>query len=108
VRRLPAAAAGALAIAAVYGAARGLGLTRVDLALRLAPGRPARGRVVQLAAGSAACLPAAATGSARRGAVAGLAAATLPAAGARRRSDVIVALAAHAAGGAVAGRLARR
>jgi hypothetical protein len=106
--RPAAAVAGAVTIAAVYGAARRLGLTRVDLAARLAPGHPVRGRLLQLAAGTAACLPAAATGSARRGAVAGLSAAVLPARRAPRIGDVVVALAAHAAGGAVAGYLARR
>jgi hypothetical protein len=103
-----AAVAGAVTVAAVYGAARRLGLTRVDLAARLAPGHPVRGRLLQLAAGTAACLPAAATGSARRGALAGLSAAVLPAKQARRRRDAAVAFVAHAAGGAVAGHLARR
>jgi hypothetical protein len=106
--RPAAALAGAVTIAAVYGAARRLGLTSVDLAARVAPGHPVRGRLLQLAAGTAACLPAAATGSARRGAVAGLPAAVLSARRARRLGDTAVAFAAHAAGGAVAGHLARR
>jgi len=103
-----AAAAGAVTIAAVYSIARRLGLTEVDLAARLAPGHRARGRALQLAAGTAACLPAAATGSAIAGAGAGLAASLLPALRARRPGDALVNAAAHAAGGAVAGRLARR
>jgi hypothetical protein len=106
--RPAAALAGAVTIAALYGAARRLGLTRVDLAGRLAPGHPVRGRLLQLAVGSAGCLPAAASGSARRGAVVGLSTAMLPAARAKRLGDAAVAIAAHAAGGAVAGRLARR
>jgi hypothetical protein len=108
VRLAAAAAAGAIAIAAVYCASRRLSLTEVDLAARLAPGHRARGRLLQLAAGTAACLPAAATGSAGRGAAAGLAASVLPALRARRPGDAIVGAAAHAAGGAVAGRLGRR
>jgi hypothetical protein len=98
--------AGAATIALVYAAARRLGLTSVDLAGRVAPRHRVRGRALQLAAGTVACLPAAATGSARRGALAGMTTGILAAGRAPRRADAAVALAAHAAGGAVAGRLA--
>jgi hypothetical protein len=61
LRPSPAELAGALAgggaIGLAYAAGRRCGLTRSDLARAVAPGRPAAGRIAQLAVGTAAALP---------------------------------------------------
>jgi hypothetical protein len=92
---------GGAVIGAVYAAARRNDLTTVDLAERIAPTRPLIGRIGQLAVGSAASLPCAATRrpahAAALGAVIGIAAAAR-----RPPRDLAVSAAAHAAGGAAA------
>jgi hypothetical protein len=107
-RIVRAAVAGGAAIGAVYALARAAGLTRVDLAARVAPGRPLVGRLVQLGAGTAACLPSAAAARPLPGAVLGLAAGAVAGRAHPGRQDRLVALAAHAVGGAMAATWARR
>jgi hypothetical protein len=101
------AAAGALSLAASYALARRTGLTRVDLAERLVPGRPVLGRAAQFAAGSAACLPAAWVRRPLPGLLAGAAAGAVAAATVERRSDRALAVATHALAGLVAARVSR-
>ena len=108
VVRILAAAAGGAAVGALYAAARRAGLTDVDLAAAVAPGRPVAGRAAQLAAGAAASLPGAWLGRPGRGAAAGLAAGALAARRPWRPREAAVCLAAHAAGGAVAGGIVSR
>ena len=103
-----AAVGGGAAIGAVYALARRAGLTRVDLAARIAPGRPLAGRLAQLGAGTLACLPSALVARPLPGAVLGLAAGAVAARSQPGRRDRVVALAAHAAGGVVAATWARR
>ena len=93
---------------AVYALARRAGLTRVDLAARVAPDRPLAGRLAQLGAGTAACLPSAIVARPVPGAVLGLAAGAVAGRAHPGRRDRLVALAAHAAGGAAAGIWAQR
>jgi hypothetical protein len=102
------AAAGALSLAASYAFARRSGLTRVDLAERLAPGRPVLGRAAQFAAGCAACLPAALLRRPLPGLLAGAAAGTVAATTVERRTDRALAVATHALAGLVAARLGAR
>jgi hypothetical protein len=92
---------GGAVIGAVYAAARRRGLTAVDLAERLAPDQPLKGRIAQLAIGSAACLPSAATRRPIPGAALG-AAVGIVAAARRPSGDRTISAAAHAAGGAAA------
>jgi hypothetical protein len=104
---LAGALAGAATLTSGYAALRRCGLTRVDLAESLAPGRPLGGRVAQLAAGTIACLPAATLGRPTRGALAGLAAGCCAAATQRRGVDRGLALATHGVAGLVAARVSR-
>jgi hypothetical protein len=99
--------AGALTLAASYALARRAGLTRIDLADRLVPGRPALGRVAQVALGSAACLPASYTATPALGLLAGSAAGALAATTVERRSDRALAVATHALAGLVAASVSR-
>jgi hypothetical protein len=101
------AVAGALALAAGYAVARRTGLTRIDLAERLAPGRPTLGRIAQVAAGTGACLPAAWLGSPGPALLAGAAAGAVAATTVERRSDRVLAVAAHALAGLVAASIRR-
>ena len=95
--------AGAISLAASYAIARRAGLTRIDLADRLLPGRPLLGRVAQVAAGTAACLPACARRKARRsGSLAGGAAGAVAATTVDRPSDRALAVATHGLAGLVA------
>jgi hypothetical protein len=104
---LPAAFAGALSLAASYALARHSGLTRIDLADRLLPGRPLLGRAAQVAAGTAACLPASYCGTPALGLLAGGAAGAVAATTVERRSDRALAVATHALAGLVAARVSR-
>ncbi|HEY1478483.1 MAG TPA: hypothetical protein VGF46_00545 [Gaiellales bacterium] len=104
---LAGALAGASTLALAYAALRRSGVTRADLAETLAPGRPAIGRAAQLVVGTAACLPAALLAGPRRGLVAGLAAGGGAAATQRGRVDRVLALATHAVAGVVAARVSR-
>jgi hypothetical protein len=101
------ALAGAATLTFGYVALRRCGVTRVDLAESLVPGRPLLGRVVQLTAGTVACLPAAALARPTRGALAGLAAGCCAAATQRRGVDRALALATHGVAGLVAARVSR-
>jgi hypothetical protein len=102
MRRLAVGAlTGGAVIGVVYAAARRQGLTAVDLAERLAPNQPLGGRIAQLAIGSAACLPSAATRRPVPGAALGAAIGILASAS-RPSGDRLVSAAAHAAGGAAA------
>jgi hypothetical protein len=103
-----AAIGGGAAIGAVYALARRAGLTEVDLAARVAPDLPLVGRVAQLGAGTAACLPAALAGRPLPGAVLGLAAGAVAARSHPHARDRAVALLAHAVGGVVASTWAPR
>lgn len=105
---LAAAFAGALSLAAGYAVARCAGLTRVDLAERLAPGRPAAGRVAQVIAGTGACLPAAWLGTPGPGLLAGAATGAVAATTVEGRSDRALAVVAHALAGLVAASVRRR
>jgi hypothetical protein len=100
-----AAFAGSVSLALGYAAARRAGLTRVDLAERVLPGRPVLGRTFQLAAGTAACLPAARLGTPRRGLLAGAAAGGMAAATLEGSFDRGLTVALHALAGCVAARL---
>jgi hypothetical protein len=82
-------------------------VTEVDLAARIAPGRPLAGRLAQLAIGGAGCLPAALVARPLPGAALGLVAGMAAARAHRRPLDRALALAAHAAGGTVAAAAAR-
>jgi hypothetical protein len=107
---LPTAAgalAGAAALTFGYAALRRSGVTDVDLADTLAPGRPVVGRIAQVAAGTVACLPAACCGTPRRGVLAGLAAGCAAAATQPRGLDRALALATHGVAGLVAGSVSR-
>jgi hypothetical protein len=99
--------AGAATLTCGYVALRRSGVTRVDLAETLAPGRPLLGRVAQLAAGTIACLPSAALARPARGALAGLAAGCCAAATQRRGVDRGLALATHGVAGLVAAIVSR-
>jgi hypothetical protein len=100
---LAAAFAGSLSLALGYAAARRTGLTHVDLAERVLPGRPLLGRAFQLAAGTAACLPAATLGTPRRGLVAGAVAGGMAASTLTGPLDRALTVALHGlAGGAAA------
>lgn len=99
---LTGAFAGAISLASSYSIARRAGLTRVDLADRLLPGRPLLGRVAQVAAGTAACLPASLLGTPALGLVAGGAAGAVAATTVERSSDRALAVATHALAGLVA------
>jgi hypothetical protein len=101
------AAAGALSLAASHALARRAGLTRVDLAERLVPGRPVLGRAAQFAAGSAACLPAALLRGPLPGLLAGATAGVVAATTVERRRDRALAVATHALAGLVASRVSR-
>jgi hypothetical protein len=107
LRDVAGAFAGAVTLTAGYVALRRTGLTRVDLAETLAPDRPLLGRIAQLAAGTAACLPAAYLATPRRGTLAGLAAGAAAATTQRRTIDRGLALAAHGAAGLVAATVSR-
>jgi hypothetical protein len=96
------ALAGAISLAASYAIARRAGLTRIDLADRLLPGRPLLGRVAQVGAGTAACLPAALAGTPALGLVAGGAAGAVAATTVERPSDRALAVATHGLAGLVA------
>ena len=93
--------AGALSLAASYALARRAGLTRVDLADRLLPGRPVLGRAAQVALGTGACLPASYSARPALGLLAGGAAGALAATTVERRSDRALAIATHALAGLV-------
>jgi uncharacterized membrane protein (UPF0136 family) len=93
---------GALTLAASYAIARRSGLTRIDLADRLLPGRPVLGRVAQVAAGTAACLPASYAGTPALGLLAGGVAGGVAAATVEQASDRALAIAMHALAGLVA------
>ena len=99
---LTGALAGAISLAASYAIARRAGLTRVDLADRLLPGRPLLGRVAQVAVGTAACLPASLVGTPALGLVAGGAAGAVAATTVERPSDRALAVATHGIAGLVA------
>jgi hypothetical protein len=94
--------AGALTLAASYAIARRTGLTRVDLADRLLPGRPVLGRAAQVAAGAAACLPASFAGTPALGLLAGGVAGGIAATTVEQPSDRALAVATHALAGLVA------
>jgi hypothetical protein len=104
---LAGALAGTLVLAASYSAARGAGLTHVDLAERLMPGKPALGRIAQVLAGTAACLPAAWLGTPARGVLAGAAAGAVASTTVARRSDRALAVGTHALAGLVAATVRR-
>lgn len=104
---LAGAFAGALSLTASYALARRASLTRVDLADRLAPGRPLLGRAAQIAAGTAACLPASYTATPALGLLAGSAAGAVAATTVERRADGALAVATHALAGLVAARVSR-
>jgi hypothetical protein len=104
---LTGAAVGALSLAVSYAVARRAGLTRVDLAERLLPGRPVLGRAAQVAAGTAACLPAAWLGRPAPGLLAGAAAGAVAATTVERRADRVLAVATHGLAGLVAARVRR-
>jgi hypothetical protein len=95
--------AGAISLAASYAIARRAGLTRIDLADRLLPGRPLLGRVAQVAAGTAACLPASLAGTPALGLAAGAAAGAVAATTVEHPSDRVLAVATHGLAGLVAG-----
>jgi hypothetical protein len=97
------AATGAAAIAAAYAAGRRAGLTRSDIAGRLAPGRPAAGRAAQLALGTLAALPGARASSPARALAAGAALGALAS-----REGRVFSAAAHALAAVVAQRVAAR
>jgi hypothetical protein len=99
--------AGSLSLALGYAAARRIGLTDVDLAGRLLPGRPVLGRAAQLAIGTAACLPAARLATPLRGLLAGAAAGAVAATTQRRARDRVLAITLHAIAGAKAGSISR-
>ena len=99
--------AGALALAASYALARRAGLTRVDLADRLFPGRPVLGRAGQVALGSGACLPASCTARPALGLLAGGAAGAVAATTVEQPSDRALAIATHALAGLVAACVSR-
>jgi uncharacterized membrane protein (UPF0136 family) len=101
------AVTGAATLSLAYLVLRRSGLTRVDLAHTLAPGRPVAGRIAQVAAGTVACLPAARSTTPRRGLLAGLGAGAFAAATQRRPRDRALALATHGAAGAVAATVSR-
>ncbi len=101
------AVTGAVALSISYLALRRSGLTRVDLAHTLAPGRPVAGRLAQLAAGTVACFPAACAPTPRRGLLAGLGAGAVAAASQRGALDRALALATHGAAGAAAATVSR-
>jgi hypothetical protein len=101
------ALAGALTLAASYAVARRRGLTRIDLADRLLPGRPLLGRVAQVAAGTAACLPASYAGTPALGLLAGAAAGGVAATTVEQTSDRALAVTTHALAGLVAGCVSR-
>jgi hypothetical protein len=105
--RIAGALAGAASLTASYAIARRLGLTRIDLADRLVPGRPAAGRAAQVSAGAAACLPAAWVGTPARGLVAGGIAGSVAAATVERRSDRLLAVVTRGLAGLVAGGVSR-
>ncbi len=107
VSGLAGAVTGAATLSLAYVALRRSGLTRVDLAHTLAPGRPVAGRLAQVAAGTVACLPAARCATPRRGLLAGLGAGAFAAATQRRALDRALALATHGAAGAVAATVSR-
>lgn len=100
-----AALAGAASLALGYAAARRTGVTRIDLAERLVPGRPALGRAAQVIAGTGACLPAAWLGTPVRGLLAGGAAGVVAATTVESFPDRALALTTHALAGLVAGSL---
>jgi hypothetical protein len=99
---LAASLLGGATVGATYAAARAAGLTRTDLATRLAPGHPRLGRLGQLAIGSAGCLPCALAGRPSRGAALGAAFGLASGLPRRDRRELGVSVAAHALGGAVA------
>jgi hypothetical protein len=99
---LAGAFAGALTLATSYAIARRGGLTRVDLADRLLPGRPALGRAAQIAAGTAACLPSSLIGTPALGLLVGGAAGAVAATTVERPSDRALAVASHGLAGLVA------
>jgi hypothetical protein len=101
ITTLAGAVAGAVALGSAYAVARRAGLTRIDLAERLLPGRPVLGRVAQVAAGTGACLPAAWLGRPGPGLLAGAAAGAVAATTVAGRSDRALAVATHALGGLV-------
>ena len=101
------ALAGAASLTASYAIARRTGLTRIDLADRLVPGRPALGRAAQIAAGAAACLPAAWAGTPARGLLAGSIAGSVAATTVERAPDRVLAVVTHGLAGLVAARVRR-
>jgi hypothetical protein len=101
------AVTGAATLSLAYLVLRRSGLTRVDLARTLAPGRPVAGRIAQVAAGTLACLPAARCATPRRGLLAGLGAGVFAAATLRPPRDRALALTTHGAAGAVAATVSR-
>jgi hypothetical protein len=94
---LTGALAGAIALTAAYSCGRKRGLTRSDLARRLAPAHPAAGRAAQLALGTAASLPGARASSPLRALAGGAALGALAARDARGFSSAAHALAAFVA-----------
>jgi hypothetical protein len=104
---LAAAFAGSVSLALGYAAARRAGLTGVDLAERVLPGRPVLGRAFQLAAGTAACLPAARLGTPARGLVAGAAAGGMAAATLTGRRDRALTVALHGLAGGISATIRR-
>ena len=105
-----AALAGASVIAFAYAGGRRAGLTTHDLARRIAPQNVVLGRAGQLLVGGMACAPATAAGGPALGAAAGAIAGLASVRGrpAAPPGAVLVAIGAHASGGAVAGLVARR
>jgi hypothetical protein len=101
------ASVGGLSLAASYALARRAGVTRIDLADRLSPGRPVLGRAAQVALGTAACLPASYSARPGLGLLAGGAAGALAATTVEPRSDRGLAIAAHALAGLVAACVSR-
>jgi hypothetical protein len=100
---------GGATIGAGYALARRAGLSTTDLAARVARGRPGVGRLVQIAAGTAACLPATRTSTRLRGALAAAAVGLIPPLARRAgRRETAVSVGVHALGGAIAGGRRRR
>jgi hypothetical protein len=101
------AVAGAFALTASYALARRAGITRFALSDRLAPGRPVLGRLAQLGAGTAACVPAAFVGGPVGGLAAGTASGAVAALTTTQPRDRVLAVATHCLAGLVAGCVSR-
>jgi hypothetical protein len=100
---MTAALVGAVVIAVIYAGGRSMGLTRSDLARRLAPDQPTIGRAAQLAVGTLAALPGARASSPLRAVASGAALGALAS-----RKGRAFSCGAHALAALVAQRVAAR